>query len=112
MATQVNHPWRATARTVFAGVVAVATLIPLVALQVFPDGGPAWVAWIVGVAGLVTRVLATPAVNKVLASVAPWLLPAPKSGEVVPVPADGPAEAEADDGEVVWADEQDDPNAV
>jgi hypothetical protein len=51
-------------------------------------------------------------VNKVLASVAPWLLPAPKSGEVVPVPADGPAEAEADDGEVVWADEQDDPNAV
>jgi hypothetical protein len=70
------------------------------------------VAWIVGAAAAVTRVLALPAVNKVLASVAPWLLPAPKSGEVVPVPAEVPAEAEADDGEVVWANEQDDPNAV
>lgn len=78
--TQVLYPWRAVARTVFQVTVALTTLIPVV---VATGGIPATgaVVWVLGVCGAVTRIMAAPAVNEVLARVAPWLLAEPQAGE-------------------------------
>lgn len=74
--TQIRHPWRATLRTAFAVLVALATLVPLVLND---TGMPASAlgAQVVVVAGLITRVLAMPAVNAFLTSFAPWLAASP-----------------------------------
>ncbi|MFF0546958.1 hypothetical protein ACFYTF_29390 [Nocardia thailandica] len=60
--------------------VALTTLIPVV---VATGGIPATgaVVWVLGVCGAVTRIMAAPAVNEVLARVAPWLLAEPQAGE-------------------------------
>lgn len=70
--TQVEHPWRATVRTVFAFVVGLCSVIPVIAATGGLGTGPA-VAQAVAIAGAVTRVLAMPQVNDFLAQVAPWL---------------------------------------
>lgn len=70
--TQVTHPWQATARTVFAVLVALASLIPVVAVAGGIDTVPA-VAQLIAVCGAVTRVLALPAVDDFLARFLPFL---------------------------------------
>jgi len=73
--TQVEHPWKATFRTVVQTFLAAAAVLALVApmIQEFVaewwPGSPvvAWIgvgaAFIASVAGLVTRIMAVPAVN-------------------------------------------------
>jgi hypothetical protein len=75
--TQTAHPWRATARTVFAAVVALLPIVPFVVAQL----GVATVPWVAGglvAVGAVTRVLAMPAVNAWITEYLPWLAPAPR----------------------------------
>lgn len=72
--TQTRYPWRATTRTAFAVLVALATLIPLVVADA-PMG--ALGGQLVVVAGVITRILAMPAVNDFITRYAGWLAPAP-----------------------------------
>ena len=67
--TQVEHPWKATARTVLQVLVALASLIPLVVAGVYQDANaiPAAVTQVLVVATAVTRVMAIPQVNDFLA---------------------------------------------
>ncbi|SCL15025.1 hypothetical protein [Micromonospora inyonensis] len=80
--TQTRHPWRATARTVFAAGVGALTLLPTVAVTAGVDTVPA-VAQSVTVAAAVTRVLAVPGVDAWLRTYVPWLAaaPAPSAGD-------------------------------
>lgn len=74
--TQVAHPARAVVRTLFAAVVGLAALIPIVvAASGVPVVGA--VAVVLGVCGTVTRVLADPRVNAFLAVYVPWLAAEP-----------------------------------
>ncbi|PXX58077.1 hypothetical protein DFR70_11550 [Nocardia tenerifensis] len=70
--TQVAYPWQATARTVFAVLVALASLIPVVAVAGGIDTVPA-VAQLIAVCGAVTRILALPAVEDFLSRFLPFL---------------------------------------
>lgn len=70
--TQSKHPWRATARTVFAASVALLSLLPTVAAVAHVDT-IAVVAQTLAVTGTVTRVLAIPGVNVWLRTWLPWL---------------------------------------
>ncbi|MBM4498224.1 hypothetical protein [Prescottella equi] len=74
--TQVAHPWRAVARTVFAAVVGLASLIPTVILAsgVPPEG---LAAQAVAVCAAITRVLADPRVNLFMTRFLPWLSASP-----------------------------------
>lgn len=74
--TQTRHPWRATARTVFAGVVAGASLLPELLAETH-TGGTVLGAQALAVAGAVTRVLAIPGVNGWLERFLPFLAAAP-----------------------------------
>lgn len=76
--TQTQHPWRATARTVFAVVVALATLAPQIAAAADVATVPA-VAQVLAVAAAVTRVLAIPGVDELLKRFAPFLASEPKA---------------------------------
>lgn len=79
--TQVAHPWKATVRTAIQTFLAVAAVLVLVApeVQAFVDqfwpGSPvvAWIgagaAFVAALAGLVTRIMAIPAVNDLLTRV-------------------------------------------
>ena len=75
--TQTQHPWRATVRTVFATVVALATLLPWLLAGAHLDGTVLG-AQAIAVAGAVTRVLALPAVNAFLTEYVPWLAATPR----------------------------------
>lgn len=70
--TQVRHPWRATARTVFAAVVTALPIVPVVVHELGVESVP-WVAGALVVIGGVTRVLAMPGVNDWLRQYVPWL---------------------------------------
>lgn len=75
--TQSAHPWRATARTVLAVVVVLLPVLP----QLVDELGLStygWAAALVAGAGVVTRVLAIPAVNGQLQRWLPALAAAPK----------------------------------
>lgn len=74
--TQTAHPWRATARTVFAATVALLTLLPVIAATAQIDT-VAWVAQVLVVTGAVTRVLALPGVESFLETYLPWLAARP-----------------------------------
>lgn len=74
--TQIRHPWRATARTLFAASVGALSLLPTVAIAAGVDTVPL-VAQAVGVASAVTRVLALPGVDAWLRTYAPFLASAP-----------------------------------
>lgn len=80
--TQVRRPWRSTVRTVVQLVLAVATLVPLVAAGVYVDleQAPAIVGQVLAAAAVITRVMALTAVEAFLKQWAPWLAadPAPK----------------------------------
>lgn len=75
-ATQVAHPTRAVIRTVFAALIAFASLVPDVIVASHVDGtilgGQA-----IAVAAGVTRVLALPSVDAFLSRFLPWLAAAP-----------------------------------
>ena len=73
--TQVKRPWRATARTVFQFVIALATLLPFLAAGVYhsADAAPAAVGQVLAVAAAITRLMALPQVEQFLQSWFPWL---------------------------------------
>lgn len=75
--TQTAYPWRATLRTIFAALVAGATVIPVVITQQHWDS-TAIGAQIIVVAGVITRVMAIPGVDSFLQKFAPFLATTPK----------------------------------
>lgn len=76
--TQVARPWRATFRTVFQGVIALAAILPLILASAgIAPVGLAGIA--VLVAGAITRVMALPAVEEFLQNYVPILAAKPKS---------------------------------
>jgi len=82
--TQVRRPWRATLRTVFAGLVALATLAPEIfagATLHDPSTATGLAAQALAVAGAVTRVLAIPGVEAFLREFAPFLAADPTAVE-------------------------------
>ena len=72
--TQVQRPWRATLRTVFAGLIGLAAILPLIVETVGldPQLYP-WLGGILAVSAAVTRVLALPQVEEFLSRFLPWL---------------------------------------
>ena len=77
--SQERAPWRATARTLFAALIGLASMWALVVEALGLDQGIPWVAASLAVTGAVTRLMALPAVNNWLRQYIPWL--APKGGE-------------------------------
>lgn len=67
--TQIRHPWRATARTIFAYAVAIATVWPLIVQALGLDQTWLWVSVSLAVAGGLTRIMAIPAVDTLLAKI-------------------------------------------
>lgn len=74
--TQTRHPWRATARTVVAGAIALATLLPYIVAGAHIDTGPG-VGQVLAVAAAVTRILAIPGVDDWLRTYLPFLAAEP-----------------------------------
>lgn len=73
--TQQKHPWKATIRTTLQVVVGLAVLMPIVANEVsaeFPELA-GYFAIPVGIAAVITRLMATDTVEKTLARIFPWL---------------------------------------
>jgi len=84
--TQTRHPWRATARTIFAAVVALLSLLPTIAAVAGIDAVPL-IAQAIAAAAAVTRVLAIPGVDDFLRRYLPFLASAPVHEEPpVPLP--------------------------
>ncbi len=83
--TQVQRPWRATLRTAFAVVVALALLAKPVLDAVSASGDGAdlggWSVAVLGVAAAITRVMAVPAVEAFLVRFVPWLAADPSVKE-------------------------------
>lgn len=79
--TQLRRPWRATVRTVFQLMLALATLLPFIASGIYDDvdQAPVVVGQVLAVAAGVTRVMAAPQVEAFLKRFAPWLAAAPKA---------------------------------
>lgn len=80
--TQVKRPWRATVRTAFAALVALASMAPLVysaAYQNDPEKATGWSTVALAIAAGVTRVLAVPAVETFLQAYLPFLAADSKS---------------------------------
>lgn len=74
--TQVKKPWRATVRTIFAMVVSVAAMAPIIytaATKQDPELASGYAAGALAIAAAVTRVLALPAVESFLQKWLPWL---------------------------------------
>ena len=76
--TQVQYPWRAVVRTLLG-----VGLALVVAAPTLFEGLPSTALWgavgvILGLSGVVTRVLAVPAVNAALTRYVPWLAPTPR----------------------------------
>lgn len=78
--TQVKHPVRATIRTVFQFVLALATLLPFIATGVYSDAdaAPVVVGQVLTAAAVFTRVMALPQVEAFLYVWFPWLAAEPQ----------------------------------
>lgn len=76
--TQTRHPGRAVARTVVAIAVPLFLALPEILAVVGPKAVP-WLVGIATVAGVVTKIMTIPRVNKILQSsgVLAWLAPEP-----------------------------------
>ena len=61
-ASQARHPWRATSRTVIAAAIALLPALPEIAHETGIDTVP-FVASIIAITAMITRVLAIPAVD-------------------------------------------------
>lgn len=79
--TQGRHPWHATVRTVFAVVVALASLVPYIIAAGNIDPEAYWVVQVAGVAGAITRIMALPQVEEFLRQFLPFLAADPKKTE-------------------------------
>jgi hypothetical protein len=75
--TQTQHPWRATIRTVVAGILALIPIAPVL-VDYLGVGAVPWVAGTLAVLATVTRVLAIPAVNGYVQEYLPWLAATPR----------------------------------
>jgi hypothetical protein len=75
--TQVQHPWRATLRTVLAGLIGLLPLLPTLVDTLGVATLP-WVAGTLTAVGAVTRLLAIPAVQAYIAEYLPWLSATPR----------------------------------
>lgn len=71
--TQVRRPWKATVRTVFAAVVALAAMLPLLVQASGLDETLGPVGGALAIAGAITRVMALPSVDDFLARFLPCL---------------------------------------
>lgn len=71
--TQARHPWRATARTVFAAIIALAAMLPLLVEASGVDETAGAVAGALAIAGAITRIMAIPQVNEFLERFLPFL---------------------------------------
>ena len=76
--TQAAHPWRATARTAFQALIALAASWAVIVQAAGIDGWP-WVATTLAVAAGATRVMALPQVEELLSRFVPWLAADPAS---------------------------------
>lgn len=77
-ATQTKHPWRATVRTVVAFLASLAVVLPIVAEQETTVGRLPYMSAVVAISGVITRVLAIPAVDSFLKTYLPFLSAEPK----------------------------------
>lgn len=87
--SQGRHPWRAALRSVLEFVVAFAAAAPLLYEAVMQQdaaqaGGGVAVG--LGVMAAITRLMASPATERLLTRFAPWLLPEPPEREPEPEP--------------------------
>lgn len=74
--TQSQHPWRATARTIFAVVTALAAMAPVIytaATQQSPELATGAIATALAITASITRILALPVVESFLQRFVPWL---------------------------------------
>lgn len=71
--TQVRRPWRATVRTVFAALVALAAMLPLLVGASGLEETSAPVAGALAIAGAITRIMAIPQVETFLVEFFPFL---------------------------------------
>lgn len=94
--SQARHPWRATARTVFALIVALAAVWGVIVEAAGVDSTAPVIAASIAAAGAVTRIMALPGVADLFDRFAPFLLPEPRA-----VDADAPEYDEDPDG---WDD--------
>lgn len=85
--SQARHPWRATARTVIQGALGLAAAIPVVTSGLNVGTGVGAVATALAVSAVVTRVMALPEVNRLLALLGldadPETVIPPRQGDVV-----------------------------
>jgi hypothetical protein len=74
MSTPPLSPWRRTIRTVFQALVGLAVMVPLLVAQtgLDPDQLP-WLAGVLAVAAVITRIMALPQVEVFLQQFVPWL---------------------------------------
>lgn len=84
--TQVRRPWRATARTVFQALVALAAIAPLIVAGVeeatgYDIDGAGFVVVVLAASAGVTRVMAIPGVEAWLSQFVPFLAAAPASAD-------------------------------
>lgn len=79
--TQTKHPWRATLRTTVAGLIGLAAILPEIDDTVHLSKTWPWFAGIIGVAALVTRILAIPGMEAWIRQnkLTGWLSAAPKA---------------------------------
>lgn len=82
--TQVDRPWRSTARTIFQAVVGLAMMWGLIVETLGIDGTLPWVAASVAVTAGITRVMGLAPVEEWLRKFFPWLAAAPPPPVNVP----------------------------
>lgn len=71
--SQVRHPWRATVRTAFALIVALAASWGLIVEAAGIDTGIPFIATSLTIAAAVTRIMALPAVDDLITRFLPFL---------------------------------------
>lgn len=80
-ASQARHPWRATARTIAAAVVALAPLAPALVDAVGLSRAAGVGLVVITIAGAITRVLAVPGVEQWMVTHLPWLAADPPDSD-------------------------------
>lgn len=84
--TQIRRPRRTVIRTVFQALVALCAMAPVLVATtgLSPEQLP-WLAGVLAIAGIVTRVMALPQVEIFLRKFLPWLAAAPRSPAAPPL---------------------------
>lgn len=83
MTTTPLTPWRRTVRTIFQALVGLAVMLPVLVSQTGLD--PAQIPWLAGVlaiAALITRLMALPVVEAFLQRFLPWLAARDQRGAI------------------------------